>query len=57
MAMAVAVQERWPLHHVDVTYAFVRATIYKKLYMKLPEGYGTLTGNTPRLGRSINGLQ
>ncbi|CAM9459048.1 unnamed protein product [Sphacelaria rigidula] len=57
LVMAVAVQREWPLYHLDVTQAFVRAKMDTNVFMKLPKGCGPLTGSTVRLEKSIYGVK
>ena len=52
LVMAVAVQEGWPLYHFDVEQHFVRAKMDTNVFMKLPNGCGTLTGDVVRLEKA-----
>ena len=45
----VAVQEEWPLYHLDVTQAFVQAKVDTDVFMKLPEGCSEMTGSIVKL--------
>ena len=44
VALAIAVQNDWPLYHFDVKQAFVQAKLDTDVYMKLPYGCGERTG-------------
>ena len=44
VALAIAVQNDWPLYHFDVKQAFVQAKFDMDVYMKLPYGCGERTG-------------
>ena len=57
LVMAVAVQEGWPLYHFDVEQHFVRAKMDTNVFMKLPNGCGTLTGDVVRLEKAIYGVK
>ena len=49
VALAIAVQNDWPLYHFDVKQAFVQVKFDTDVYMKLPYGCGERTGKV-RLG-------
>ncbi|CAM9893445.1 unnamed protein product, partial [Sphacelaria rigidula] len=57
LGMAVAVQEEWPLYHLDVTQTFVQAEMDTEVYMRLPEGCSVLTDVTVKLEKSIYGIK
>ncbi|CAM9861346.1 unnamed protein product [Sphacelaria rigidula] len=57
LVMAVAVQEEWPLHHFDVTQAFVQAEMDTDVCMRLPEGSSVLIDVTVKLEKSIHGIK
>ena len=57
MAIATAVQNGWPLFHPDVEQAFVRAPLDSDVYMKLPSGCGSKTGQVVRLDRALYGVK
>ena len=44
VALAIAVQNDWPLYHFDVKQAFVQSKVDTGVYMKLPYGCGERTG-------------
>lgn len=57
LVMTVAIQEGWPLHRFDVAQAFVRAKMDTNGFMKLPDEYDPLRGDTVRLERSMYGAK
>ncbi|CAM9316399.1 unnamed protein product, partial [Sphacelaria rigidula] len=57
LVMAVAVQEEWPLHHFDVTQAFVQAEMDTDVYMRLREDCFVLTDVTVKMEKSIYGIK
>ena len=57
LVMAVAVQEEWPLYHLDVTQAFVQAKVDTDVFMKLPEGCSEMTGSIVKLEKCIYGTK
>ena len=57
LVMAVAVQEGWPLYHLDVKQAFIRAKMDTDVYMKLPPGCGQKTDTVVRLEKAIYGVK
>ena len=57
VALAVAVQNDWPLYHFDVKQAFVQAKLDTDVYMTLPYGCGKTTGKVARLDRALYGIK
>ena len=57
VAIVTAVQNGWPLFHLDVEQAFVRAPLDFDVYMKLPSGCGSKTGQVMRLDRALYGVK
>ena len=55
--IATAVQNEWPLFHLDVEQAFVRAPLDFDVYMKRPSGCGSKTGQVVRLDRALYGVK
>ena len=53
MAIATAVQNGWPLFHVGVEQAFVRAPLDFDVYLKRPSGCGSKTAQVVRLNRAL----
>ena len=43
--------------HFDVDQAFARADLKEDVFMRLPEGCGTLSGNIVKLNKSLYGLR
>ena len=54
---AVANEQGLKIFHLDVTQAFVRAKLDAKIYMKLPDGCGDMSGKIVCLNRSLHGLK
>ena len=57
VALAIAVQNDWPLYHFDVKQAFVQAKLDPDVYMKLPYGYGERAGKVVKLDRALYGIK
>ena len=53
----LAVRLKLHFHHLDVDTAFLNGPLEEELYMRMPEGSGSLTGKIVRLRRSIYGLK
>ena len=45
------------LCHSDIYQAFVRADLAQDVYMRLPEGCGSLSGTVVKLSKSLYGLR
>ena len=57
VALAIAMQNDWPLYHFDVKQAFVQAKLDTDVYMKLPYGCGERTENVVKLDRALYGIK
>ena len=57
VALAIAVQNDWPLYHFDVKQAFVQAKLDTDVYMELPNGRGERTGKVVKLDRALYGIK
>ena len=57
LVMAAAVQEDWPLYHLDVTQAFVQAKMDTDVFMQMPEGCKEMTGRVVKLEKSVYGIK
>ena len=57
VALAIAVQNDWPLYHFDVKQTFVQAKLDTDVYMKLPYGCGERTGKVVKLDRALYGIK
>ena len=56
VALAIAVQNDWPLYHFDVKQAFV-AKLDTDVYMKLPYGCEERSGKVVKLDRKLYGIK
>ena len=57
LILAVANEKGLPLRHFDVAQAYIRASLYEEVYMKLPGGCGEKSRKTTKLERAIYGLK
>ena len=57
VALAIAVQNDWPLYNFDVKQAFVQVKFDTDVYMKLPYGCEERTAKVVRLDRAIYGIK
>ena len=57
VALAIAVQNDWPLYHFYVEQALVQAKLDTNVYMKLPCGCGERTGKVVKLDRALQGIK
>jgi hypothetical protein len=55
--MALAAQNRWHLHQMDVSNAFLHGTLHEEVYMQQPEGFNDGTGRVCRLRKALYGLK
>ena len=53
---ALACELDLDLYHFDVEQAFVQSDLVEVVYIRLPPGYGALSGKVVRLRRSLSGL-
>ena len=54
---ALACEHDLELYHFDIDQALVRADLAEDVYMRLPEGCGSLSGKVVKLGKSLYGLR
>jgi hypothetical protein len=54
---AIACEQKWLIHQLDVKRAFLNGRIDKDIYMRMPDGYGPAGGLICKLKRSIYGLR
>ena len=54
---AVANELGYPVHHFDTAQAFTQAELDCTVYMKLPQGCGSLSGKIVRLEKALYGLR
>ena len=45
------------VRHFDVEQAFVQSKLDENVFLRLPEGYGRLSGEIVRLNKSLYGLK
>ena len=57
VALAIAVQNDWPLYHFDAKQAFVQTKLDTDVYMKLPYGCGERTGKVVKLDHALYGIK
>ena len=57
MIAAVANENGLPVHHLDVSQAFVQAPLKEDIFMRLPPGCGELSGKIERLLKCQYGLK
>ena len=57
MVCALACEHDLELCHFDIDQAFVRADLAEDVYMRLPEGCGSLSGKVVKLSKSLYGLK
>lgn len=55
--LAIANQDRWHVHQMDVRTAFLNGKITEEIYMIPPEGYKQSDGSVCRLNRALYGLK
>ncbi len=55
--LALATENGWPIHQMDVETAFLHAELKEFIFMRLPEGCGADSGKIVLLNRSIYGLK
>lgn len=57
-SLAVVIANKWDVHKLDVSNAFLHGDLHKEVYMRLPRGF---SGSTPnkvcRLKKSLYGLR
>lgn len=57
MLDAIACELDWDLRHFDAEQAFVQSKLDEDVYVRLPSGCGSLSGEMVKLGRSLYGLR
>ena len=57
--IAIAAQESWEIHHMDVKSAFLNGELKEEVYVELPEGFAVegREGNVLRLRKALYGLR
>ena len=54
---AIACEFGWDLCHFDAEQAFVQSKLEELVFIRLPPGYGEISGKVVKLGRSLYGLR
>ena len=57
IVLAVANEYGIPVYHMNTAQAFTQANLDGTVYMKLPQGCGSLSGKTVRLEKALYGLR
>ena len=57
IAVAVANGKGWLLRHLDVKQTFIKAHLDEAVYMRLPAGWGDMSGEVILLQRAVYGLR
>ena len=57
MLLALAAEERWNIHQLDVKTAFLHGDLEEDIYMEAPEGMPFQKGSILRLNKSLYGLK
>ncbi|KAJ1573830.1 hypothetical protein NDA15_004779 [Ustilago hordei] len=55
--LALAVQNNWEVHALDITMAYLNSTLKEAIYMKLPEGSGVAPGKVYKVVKGLYGLK
>ncbi|KAJ1600143.1 hypothetical protein NDA14_002331 [Ustilago hordei] len=55
--LALAVQNNWEVHALDITMAYLNSTLKEAIYMKLPEGSGVAPGKVYKVIKGLYGLK
>ena len=57
LIVALACKFDWELLHLDIEQAFVQSELDHEVFMKLPQGCGSMSGKIVRLNKSLYGLR
>ena len=57
LVLTVANERRLPLYHFVIAQAYIRASLDKEIYTKLPDGCGEKSKKTAKLEKAIYGLK
>ena len=57
LIVALACKFDWELLHLDVEQAFVQSELDHEVFMKLPQGCGSMSGKIVRLNKSLYGVR
>ena len=57
LIVALACKFDWELLHLDIEQAFVQSELDLEVFMKLPQGGGSMSGKIVRLNKSLYGLR
>ena len=55
--LALAVQNNWEVHTLDITMAYLNSTLKEAIYMKPPEGSGVAPGQVYKVVEGLYGLK
>ena len=55
--LATAASKQMEIHNMDVDTAFLLAPLEEEVYLRLPDGFGDLSGTIVRLYRALYGLK
>ncbi|SPC63760.1 related to retrotransposon protein [Ustilago sp. UG-2017b] len=55
--LALAVQNNWEVHALDITMAYLNSTLKEVIYMKPPEGSGVAPGQVYKVVKGLYGLK
>ncbi|KAJ1594193.1 hypothetical protein NDA11_001615 [Ustilago hordei] len=55
--LALAVQNNWEVHALDITMAYLNSTLKEAIYMKPPEGSGVAPGKVYKVVKGLYGLK
>ncbi|KAJ1038237.1 hypothetical protein NDA10_006762 [Ustilago hordei] len=55
--LALAVQNNWEVHALDITMAYLNSTLKEAIYMKPPEGSGVAPGKVYKVIKGLYGLK
>ncbi|KAJ1594519.1 hypothetical protein NDA12_006948 [Ustilago hordei] len=55
--LALAVQNNWEIHALDITMAYLNSTLKEAIYMKPPEGSGVAPGKVYKVVKGLYGLK
>ncbi|SPC62625.1 related to retrotransposon protein [Ustilago sp. UG-2017b] len=55
--LALAVQNNWEVHALDITIAYLNSTLKEAIYMKPPEGSGVAPGQVYKVVKGLYGLK